>query len=69
MTTHNSKKLRIAQLLKDRRYHSSRELLKVGGFRYGGRLHELRADGYRFTMKRDAKHQNLFWYRMTVKPA
>jgi hypothetical protein len=65
---HATKKGRLVLLLKDRRYHSARELLRVGGFRYGGRLHELRADGYRFTIKRDEKHQSLFWYRMTAKP-
>lgn len=61
-------KHRILQLLKDRRYHSSREMLNAGGFRYGARLLDLRKAGYVFAVKLDAKKPNSFLYRLVSKP-
>lgn len=34
----------LRELLSDGRQHHMSELIKVGGYRYGGRLHELRHD-------------------------
>lgn len=41
-----SHKAALLEMLKDHRVHGMRECLEVGGFRYGGRLHELRRDGW-----------------------
>jgi hypothetical protein len=67
--TRSSRKAKLLELLRDRRYHSARELLKAGGYRYGARLNELRGFGYGFSVKRDAEKMNLFWYRLASKPA
>jgi hypothetical protein len=64
-TTH---KQRILALLKDRRYHSSREMMNAGGFRYGARLLDLRKDGYTFAVKPDEKKPNSFLYRLISRP-
>lgn len=63
-----TKKARLLQLLKDRRYHTSNELLKAGGYRYGARLHNLRSDGYVFSVKQSVKSPSLFQYRLVSKP-
>lgn len=63
-----SKKSKLVHLLRDRRYHSSRELMRVGGYRFSARLLELKKQGFAFALKRDENHTNLFWYRMTAKP-
>jgi hypothetical protein len=34
----------LRELLSDGRQHHMSELIRVGGYRYGGRLHELRHD-------------------------
>jgi len=36
----------LLALLSDHRPHHMRQLLDVAGFRYGGRLHELRREGH-----------------------
>lgn len=42
-----SKREALLDLLSDGRQHHMSELIRVGGYRYGGRLHELRHDfGY-----------------------
>jgi hypothetical protein len=63
-----TKKARLIALLRDRRYHSSRELMKAGGYRFSARLNELKNQGFAFSLKRDGRDQNLFWYRLASKP-
>ena len=41
-----SHKAALLALLSDGAYHHMRQCLDVAGFRYGGRLHELRREGY-----------------------
>ena len=36
----------LLQLLSDYKKHTMRECQNAGGWRYGGRLHELRREGY-----------------------
>ena len=46
MTKRTSHRDALLDLLADHRQHHMAELMRVGGYRYGGRLHELRKDGY-----------------------
>ncbi len=41
-----SHKASLLELLSDYRQHHMSQLIRVGGYRYGGRLHELRKEGY-----------------------
>ncbi len=58
-------KARLLALLSDGREHDMRECLEIAGFRYGGRLHELRQEGHVVeTIQYSANH---FGYRLVVK--
>lgn len=57
--------LRAAVLahMQERGSATSGELLHVGGMRFGARIHELKAVGYRFDRKRLPDGQHLYTYR------
>lgn len=59
-----TQKERILALLSDGRYHHMRQLNDIC-FRYGGRLHELRREGYVIETKRIGEGQ--FEYRLIVE--
>ena len=46
MATKPTKCERLLALLSDGKPHGQRELLEVGGFRYGARIMDLRAQGH-----------------------
>lgn len=52
----------LLDLLSDHMLHDMDECLKAGGFRYGGRLHELRRAGYAIETVRLV--DDLFAYRL-----
>lgn len=54
---------RLLELLGDYRAHDMRELIDAGGFRYGGRLKELRDAGHAIETI-CVKHPNHFAYRL-----
>lgn len=62
--TPGTKRARLYDLLRDHRWHPMGELLHAGGFRYGGRLLEMREDGLDIEVKRDTKKPNLYHYRL-----
>ena len=45
-TRRKTKRDALLDLLSDGRQHHMSELIRVGGYRYGGRLFELRHEGY-----------------------
>ena len=45
MNKRTSHKAALLALLSDHKQHHMSELIRVGGYRYGGRLHELRKEG------------------------
>lgn len=60
-----SHKDRLLALLSDGKVHPMGELLKVGGFRYGGRLFDLRKEGYIIDTLRLA--DDVYGYRLVVE--
>ena len=61
-----SNREKLLALLSDGRLHPMDELLRVGGFRYGGRLFELRKRGYVIETIQIA--DDVFAYRMIIEP-
>lgn len=53
-------------LLRDSEWHSMRQCMEAGGYRYGGRLHELRKDGFAIETRRDGN--DLYSYRWNRSP-
>ena len=61
-----SHKAALLELLSDGHVHHMAQCLRVGGFRYGGRLFELRKQGYIIeTIQVD---DDVFAYRMIIEP-
>lgn len=56
-----SHKARLRRLLSDGRWHSMVECQQAGGWRYGGRIHELRKEGLVIDTRQDA--EGVFSYR------
>lgn len=52
----------LLDLLSDGAWHSMRELQAVAGWRYGGRLHDLKRRGVGHEIKRD--EAGCYWYRI-----
>lgn len=55
----------LLKLLSDHTAHHMRECIAVGGYRYGGRLHELRKDGHDIETIRVGDDE--FAYRLRVR--
>lgn len=56
---------RLLQLLSDGKWHEHSELLQVAGYRYGGRIFDLRKRGYVIEKQRLGTRR--YFYRMAPK--
>ena len=61
-----SHKAALLELLSDGQVHHMAQCLRVGGFRYGGRLFELRKQGY--VIETIQVDDDTFAYRMIIEP-
>ena len=62
MSSLNSNKAAMLDLLSDKKWHSNRELLETAGFAYNARKAELRKDGWIIKPRR--VKAGLFEYRL-----
>ena len=51
----------LLMLLSDHQPHHMRELIAAGGYRYGGRLHELRQEGWEIETVRLGVGEYAYW--------
>lgn len=56
----------LLALLSDYQTHDMAECLRVGGYRYGARLHELRRQGY--VIETISEGDDVFSYRLVAAP-
>ena len=72
-----SKKRQIFELLWEGRWVPARELNSIGGFRYGGRIHELRRLGFEIVCQKIKGHEHyklvtpagrIDYFEMKLKP-
>ena len=61
-----SHKQALLTLLSDGRWHTMRQMQEAGGYRYGGRLHELRKAGHKIDTRN--VFGDVFEYRLDLTP-
>jgi hypothetical protein len=58
---------KVLELLRDGAWHTQQEMQRVGGLRYGARVHELRAAG--LNVEAEERGPGVFHWRLSSQPA
>lgn len=60
---------RVFALVSDGLWHDAVELMRIGGMRAVGRLHELKADGWEYEKRKKSGCLGVYEYRLLRKQA